>query len=116
MSNVPTLIRASCGYRTMPTSITRHWPPELYLSMTITKVDRSRRSTRRWRLFCRLLDETTDLKTFLATIVALAVMATSATADTRCRSTTMGTTCETPNGKTQCRASRSGSTTYTSCR
>jgi hypothetical protein len=25
-------------------------------------------------------------------------------------------TCESPSGKTECRASRSGSTTYTSCR
>jgi hypothetical protein len=59
------------------------------------------------------------MKIALALLLTLAVM-TSATAGTRCRSTTMGnttwTTCEGPKGKTECRASRSGSTVYTSCR
>ena len=61
------------------------------------------------------------MKTGFALLLALTVTATSATAGTRCRSTTMGSTtwtvCERgPNGKTQCRSSRSGSVVYTSCR
>ena len=61
------------------------------------------------------------MKTFLAAIVALAVLAPMlADAGTRCRTSTSGsvtyTTCEGSSGKTECRSSRSGSTTYTTCR
>jgi hypothetical protein len=60
------------------------------------------------------------MKTLLALLLVLMVSTTIATAGTRCRTTTMGsttyTTCEGNSGKTECRSSRSGSTVYTSCR
>ena len=60
------------------------------------------------------------MKTGFALLLALAVTTVAATAGTHCRSTTMGsttwTTCEGPQGKGECRASRSGKTVYTSCR
>jgi hypothetical protein len=62
------------------------------------------------------------MKTRIAALVSLAVLAvtTSADAGGRCRTSTSGsvtyTVCESNTGKTECRASRSGTMVYTSCR
>jgi hypothetical protein len=60
------------------------------------------------------------MKTALTLLFALVVMTVSATAGTRCRTSTSGsvtyTTCDSSSGKTECRSSRSGSTTHTTCR